>query len=121
MGDHVDPQARRVAARDAALEQLDLGRDVGEQRVERLVENLEPRDLGVVQIDHDAGTLGHVDARLAHRLLEPGRARLGVPFRHAVPSLSASAGTLPTSADGARTAGREEGPGQRGYVAAGAF
>ena len=54
MGDGVDPQPRRVAAADAAVEKLDLRRDFGEQRIERLVEQFEPRELGVAQIDDDA-------------------------------------------------------------------
>ena len=70
MRDHVDPQPRRVAATDAAVEQLDLGRDFGKQRIERLVEEFETRDLGVAQIDDDAGALGRLDARLAHGLFQ---------------------------------------------------
>ncbi len=41
-----------------------------EQRIERLVEQFEPGDLGVVQIDDDAGALGLIDPRLAQRVLE---------------------------------------------------
>ena len=70
MGDDVDPQPRHVAAADAAVEQLDVGGNVLEQRIERLVEQFEPRQLGVAQIDDDAGTLGRLDARLAHGVLQ---------------------------------------------------
>ena len=46
------------------------GGDFGKHRIERLVEELEPGDLGVVQIDDHAGALGGIDARLAQRVLE---------------------------------------------------
>ena len=76
MGDDVDPQPRHVAPADAAVEQFDAGRDVVEQRIERFVQQFEPRQFGVVQIDDDGRTLGRLDARLAHRVLEHVR-RLG--------------------------------------------
>ena len=59
-----------LAARNPAVEQVDLGRDLREQRIERLVEQLEPGDLGVVQVDDHAGALGGVDARLAQCVLQ---------------------------------------------------
>ena len=81
MGDDVDPQPRRVTPADAAVEQVDVGRDFGEHRIERLVEQFEAGNVGVAQIDDDAGALGCFDARLAHgflqRLRRPGRFRLG--------------------------------------------
>ncbi len=73
MGDGVDPQPRRLAPADAAIEQIDLFGNFLEQRVERLVQEFEPGDLGVVQIDDDAAALGLIDARLAQRFLEPLR------------------------------------------------
>ena len=73
MGDRVDPQPRRVAPADAAVEQLDLGRNFGKQRIERLVEKFEPRDFGIAQIDDDAGAFGRLDARLMHRLRQRRR------------------------------------------------
>ena len=88
MSDGIDPQPRGVAAAYAAVEQLDLRRDVGKQRIKRLVQEFEPRDLGVAQIDDDAGTLGRLDARLVHRLLQR-RARLGVACRRGGFTLSA--------------------------------
>ena len=57
-------------AAQASIKQFDLGRYFGEQRIERLAEELEPRHLGVAQIDHDAGALSRLDARLMHRLFE---------------------------------------------------
>jgi hypothetical protein len=51
MGDGIDPQPPRLAAADAAIEQIDLFGDFLEQRVERLVQELEPGDLGVVQVE----------------------------------------------------------------------
>ena len=76
MGDDVDPQPRRIALADAAIEQIDLGRDLREQRIERLVENLQPRHLGVAQVDDDAGAVGGLDPRLPQRIAQPDRARL---------------------------------------------
>ena len=69
--DRVDPQPRGVAPADAAVEQVDVVRQFREQRVERLVQELEPRHLGVVQVDHDAGALGLFDPRLAQGVLQP--------------------------------------------------
>ena len=72
---------RVLAARNPAVEQVDLGRDLRKQRIERLVEQLQPRDLGVVQVDDHAGALGGVDARPAQCVLQAlrlvGLGRLG--------------------------------------------
>ncbi len=70
MRDGVDPQPRRVAATDAAVEQIDLGRNFGEQRIERLVEQFETGKFGIAQIDDDAGALGGLDARRVHGLFQ---------------------------------------------------
>ena len=70
MGDSVDPQSRRLAAADTAIEQIDLARNFRKQRIKRFVEEFEPRHLGIAQIDDDAHALGRVDARLMHRLLQ---------------------------------------------------
>src|ERR1700722_7498006 len=97
MGYRIDPQPRRVATAHATVEQLDLGRQFGEQRIERLVQKLKPRDFGIAQIDHDAGALGRLDARLMHRLRQRGGRRgrgcrrigfaLSTPHQKAVRSL----------------------------------
>ncbi len=47
-----------------------------EQRIERLVENFEPRHLGIAQVDDDAGAIGGLDPRLAQRIAQPHRTRL---------------------------------------------
>ena len=75
MGDHVDPQPRRFALADAAIEQIDLFGNLREQRIERLVENFEPRHFGIAQIDDDAGAIGGLDPRLAQRIAQPDRTR----------------------------------------------
>ena len=78
MRDDVDPQPRHVAARQAAVEQIDVLGDFVEHRIERVVEQFEAGDVGVAQIDHDGGALGRLDARFAHRVLERrGRGRRG--------------------------------------------
>ena len=74
MRDDVDPQPRRLALADAAVEQIDIGGHLREQRIQRLVQDLEPRDFGVAQIDDDAGAIGRLDPRLAQRVAQPGRA-----------------------------------------------
>ena len=76
MGHHVDPQPRRLALADAAIEQIDLFGDLRKQRIERLVEDFEPRDFGVAQIDDDAGAIGGLDPRLPQRIAQPHRARI---------------------------------------------
>ena len=68
--DCVDPQPRGVATADATVEQVDLGRNFGEQRIERFVQKLKTRHFGVAQVDHDAGALRRLDARGMHRCLE---------------------------------------------------
>ena len=76
MRDHVDPQPRRFALADAAIEQIDLLGDLREQRIERLVENFEPRHFGVAQVDDDAGAVGGLDPRLPQRIAQPRRSRV---------------------------------------------
>ena len=76
MRHHVDPQPRRIALADAAVEQVDLRGDLRKQRIERLAENFQPGHFGVAQIDHDAGAVGRLDPRLAQRIAQPDRRRL---------------------------------------------
>ncbi len=45
------------------------------QRIERLVENFEPRHFGIAQIDHDTGAVGGLDPRLPQRIAQPDRPR----------------------------------------------
>jgi len=80
MGDGIDPQPRRLAAADAAIEQIDLFGDFLEQRVERLVQKLEPGDLGVVEVDDDGAALGLIHARLAQRVPQPLRRLFARPL-----------------------------------------
>ena len=75
--DDVDPQPRRLALADAAIEQVDLFGHLREQRIERLVHDLEPRHFGVAQFDDDAGAIGGLDPRLAQRVAQPRRLRFG--------------------------------------------
>ena len=70
MRHRVDPQPRRLAPADAAIEQVDLARDLVEYGIERLVQQLEAGDLGIVQVDDDGGALGVIDARLAQRIAQ---------------------------------------------------
>ena len=71
MRDHVDPQPRRLALADATIEQVDLFGDLREQRIERLVQDLEPGHLGIAQFDHDAGAVGGLDPGLPQRIAQP--------------------------------------------------
>ena len=73
MGDHVDPQPRRLALADAAIEQVDTIGNLRKQRIERLVQNLQPRHFGITQIDDDAGAIGGLDPRLPQRVAQPHR------------------------------------------------
>ena len=78
MRDGVEPQARRVAARDAAIEQLDAIGNLGKHRLDLVVEQFEPGDLGVAQVDDHVGALGRRDARLTQGVTQRalGLARL---------------------------------------------
>jgi hypothetical protein len=73
MSNGVDPQPRRLALADAAIEQVDLLRHLREQGIERVAKNLQARHLGVAQIDHDPGAVGGLDARLAQCVAQPDR------------------------------------------------
>jgi hypothetical protein len=73
MRDDVDPQPRRLALADAAIEQIDLLRHLCEQGIKRLTENLQSRHLGIAQVDHDTGAVGRLDARLAERIAQSDR------------------------------------------------
>jgi hypothetical protein len=73
MRHHVDPQPRRLALTDAAIEQVDPFRDLRKQRIERLVHDLEPRHLGIAQLDDDAGAVGGLDPGLTQRVAQPRR------------------------------------------------
>jgi hypothetical protein len=75
MGNDIDPQPRRFALADTAIEQIDLLRNLREQRVERFIQNLKPCHFGVTQIDDNAGAIGGLDARLPQRIAQPDRAR----------------------------------------------
>ena len=44
--------------------------------IERLVQDLEPGDLGIAQFDDDAGAVGGLDAGLAQRIAQPRRSRV---------------------------------------------
>ena len=74
--DHVDPQPRRFALADAAIEQVDLIRNLREQRIERLVQDLKPRHFGIAQINDDAGAISGLDPRLPQRIAQPRRTGL---------------------------------------------
>ena len=75
MGDDVDPQPRRFALADAAIEQIDLFGNLREQGIERLVQDFEPGHFGVAQIDDDAGAIGGLDPRLPQRIAQANRTR----------------------------------------------
>jgi hypothetical protein len=68
MSDRIKPQTRSFATADASIKQIDIGRDVGKDWIERLVEKLEPCDFGIVQLHDDAGAFRRFDARDAQRI-----------------------------------------------------
>src|SRR5689334_3539343 len=75
MRHHIDPESRRFALADAALEQIDPLRHLREQGIKGFVEELEPGDFGVAQIDHDAGAVSRLDPRLVERIAQAKRTR----------------------------------------------
>src|SRR4029077_19821077 len=76
MRHHVDPQPRRLAIADAALEQVDSVRYLRKQGIERFVHYFEPGDLGIAEIDDHAGAIGGLDPRLVKRIAQANRTRL---------------------------------------------
>jgi hypothetical protein len=75
MRHHINPQPRRIALADAAIEQVDPIRHLREQRVERLVQNFEPGDFSIAQIDDDTGAIRGLDPRLAQGIAQPDGTR----------------------------------------------
>jgi len=66
MRDGIDPQARSVAARQTAIEQVNTIRNFRKHWIELFIEELKARNLGVPQIDDHAGALRRLDAGVAH-------------------------------------------------------
>ena len=64
---------RGLTAADAAVEQIDFGGNFLKQRIERIVEEFESGDLGVVQIDDDAAAVRLLDPCLAQRIFQTMR------------------------------------------------
>ena len=80
MRDGVEPKPRRIAPADAAVEQVDVRRRFVEQRIERIVEQFEPRHLGVAEIDDHARLFGDLDAGFADSVLQDARLRVSGAF-----------------------------------------
>src|SRR5581483_5380334 len=76
MRDDVDPQPRRDTLADTAIEQVYIVRHLPEQGIERLVQNLEPRHLGVAQIDDHAGAIRRLDPGLTQCVAQAHGTRL---------------------------------------------
>src|SRR6185312_2701284 len=76
MRNHVDPQSRRLALADAAIEQLDLLGHLRKQGIERVVQDFEPRHFRVAQVDDNTGAIGRLDPRLVKRVAQANRSRL---------------------------------------------
>ena len=71
VSNHIDPQPWRVAMTNATVEKLDIGRNIGEQRVQGFVEQFKAGELRIAQIDDDAAALRTLDTRRADGVLEP--------------------------------------------------
>ena len=70
VGYRVDPQPWSFAARQAAVKQIDVRRNIGKDRIEGIVQNLQPRPLGVAQIDDHTRTFGRLDTRLVYSVFQ---------------------------------------------------
>jgi hypothetical protein len=68
VGDDVDPKPRGFALAYAAIEQVDVIRHLRKQRIERVVQYFQPRDLGIAQVNDHARTISGLDAGLAERI-----------------------------------------------------
>ncbi len=74
MRNGIDPQPRRIALADAAIEQIDIRGNFREQRdPARFVEDFEAGDFGIAQVDHDADTVRSLDPGLAQGVAQPER------------------------------------------------
>jgi hypothetical protein len=73
MGDHVNPESGRIALGKAAVKEFDLFGNVGEDRVEPLVEHFEARERRIAQVNDAAGPSRKLDAGLPHGLIETHR------------------------------------------------
>src|SRR5262249_39893410 len=66
MRDGINPQARSVAARQPPVEQVDAVGNFSKHRIKCLIDELEPRNFGVTQVDDDAGALRRLNAGITH-------------------------------------------------------
>ncbi len=60
-GDHVDEEARMFSRHHAGIEEIHLGRDLGQHGFHHLAQEIEPRHLGVAEIAQDLRPLGLLD------------------------------------------------------------
>jgi hypothetical protein len=70
MRNDVDPKARNVTLAHTAIEEVHVVRNFVEYWIKRIVEQIQPRNIRIPQVDDDARALGCFDARLAHRIFQ---------------------------------------------------
>lgn len=81
-GDHVHKQARALAGRDAAIKQVNGRWNLRKDRLERVMQQVEAREFRAAQIADHVGSLGLLDARLAHGGLQARRNIMCVRIVH---------------------------------------
>ena len=68
--DHVDEQARLGTRHQRDVEDVDVGRDLGQERLQRILQKLEPAETRRAQLGTRSGALRIVGARAPHRQLQ---------------------------------------------------
>src|SRR6202012_3140564 len=74
VGHQIDPKPRGVTPRNAAIEQINAGRNLDEYRIQFVIEDFEPCYLGVSHLDDHAGSFRRLDARLPQGITQGRRA-----------------------------------------------
>jgi hypothetical protein len=76
----IDEQSRRIARQDGGVEHVDALRHFLEERLELLLQEVEPRKLGGPQFDQNARAFGGCRPRTAQRFPQTGRRCVALLF-----------------------------------------
>ena len=70
MGDDVDPQARNIPFAYATIEQIHIVGDFVEQRIKRIVQQFQARNIRVAHVNNNCRPLGRFDASFTNGIFQ---------------------------------------------------